>query len=341
MFLRSPKNIVKLTKPTADGKFLKLYYGYGHTRELLLYGHLLKGKPLHRKGYSTNIFTNIFYLLRLFFVKPVPLAPVTLYWNDQVLNQTTETDGFIKFEWSSNEPVAAGWHPVRVGYREGTTSITGDGHLFVPHITQYAFISDIDDTILVSHSSTVLRRLRALFTANPHTRKLFPEVDKHYRLLSLSNTTDAAPNPFFYVSSSEWNLYDYLDDFFTFHQLPKGAFLLNHLKQWTELLKTGKTKHEGKLIRVARILKAFPNQHFVLLGDNSQRDPVIYKAIAEKYTGRIHAIYIRNVNAGHAAAVDELLTQLQRELGVHTCQYTHSSEAIAHSRSIGLIALSV
>jgi len=156
-------------------------------------------------------------------------------------------------------------------------------------------------------------------------------------LLSLSNTTTDAPNPFFYVSSSEWNLYDYLEDFFGHNRLPKGAFLLNHIKKWTELLQTGKTKHEGKLIRVARILQAFPHQQFILIGDNTQRDPIIYKAIAEKYKNRIHAVYIRNVVAANEASANELLQQLQRHTGIHTCLFTTSKEAIAHSIAIGLV----
>lgn len=326
-------------KQATTKKYIKLYHGYGHKNDLLLYGHLLARRPVMRKRYSRNIFSNIIYLLRLFFVKPVPCAPVELNWHGQVLQQTTERDGFIKFEWNSRESIPAGWHPVSVQYKANGQPVTGNGQLFVPHITQYAFISDIDDTIMVSHSATIFRRLRSLFTANPHTRHIFKDVDTHYRQLSLSNTTPEAPNPFFYVSSSEWNLYDYLEDFFTHNHLPKGAFLLNHIKRWTELLQTGKTKHEGKLIRVARILQAFPNQRFVLLGDNTQRDPVIYKAIAEKYTSRIHAVYIRNADHSNTIATEELLSQLQKNTGIYTCLFDNSAVAIEHSRTIGLITV--
>lgn len=290
-----------------------------------------------RKRYSTGIFSNLWYLLRLFFVKPIPHIPVTLHWQQQELHNTTEADGFIKFEWASQQSLPAGWHDVCVQHKDGTDTIEGKGQLFVPHVTQYGFISDIDDTVMVSHSATVFKRLRILFTTNPRTRKIFPDVQKHYQALSLSNTTPDAPNPFFYVSSSEWNLYDYLNDFFSYHQLPKGAFLLNHIKQWKELLQTGKTKHEGKLIRVARILQAFPQQRFILIGDNTQRDPVIYKAIAEKYPQRIHAVYIRNVLPANEASANLLLQELQKHTGIHTCLFASSREAIAHSVAIGLI----
>jgi len=326
-----------LAKSQRGSKFVKIYHGYGHMHDLLLYGHVFNKKPVTRKRYSTRILSNVIYLLRLFFIKTVPRAAIELQWQEQLVQNKTEDDGFIKFEWASAQPVPAGWHAVKVAYKNGAETISGNGELFVPHKTQYGFISDIDDTIMVSHSATVFRRLRILFGTNPHTRKIFDDVQKHYHLLSVSNTTVEAPNPFFYVSSSEWNLYDYLEDFFSHNHLPKGAFLLNHIKRWTELLQTGKTKHEGKLIRVARILQAFPHQRFILIGDNTQRDPIIYKAIAEKYPQRIHAVYIRNVIAANEAPAHELLQQLQQHTGIHTCLFATSSEAIEHSRAIGLI----
>ena len=326
-----------MSKYPRDRKFVKIYHGYGHMHDLLLYGHVFKRKTVVRKRYSIHVLSNLLYLLRLFFVKPVAHAAIELHWQNQLLQNKTEDDGFIKFEWASEQPVAAGWHPVSVHCKNGKEVVTGEGELFVPHKTQYGFISDIDDTIMISHSATVFKRLRILFTTNPHTRKIFDDVQKHYHLLSVSNTSPEAPNPFFYVSSSEWNLYDYLEDFFAYNNLPRGAFLLNHVKQWTELLQTGKTKHEGKLIRVTRILQTFPHQQFILIGDNTQRDPVIYKAIAEKYTKRIHAVYIRNVLPANEATANELLSQLQQHTGIHTCLFTTSNEAIEHSRAIGLI----
>ncbi|MEP7278627.1 MAG: App1 family protein [Bacteroidota bacterium] len=326
-----------MSKHPAGQKFVKIYHGYGHSHNLVSYGHLLKRKPVSRKRYNNNFLLNIIYLLRLFFVKPVAHAPVELHWQGQVLKQETETDGFIKFEWSSATPVQAGWHPVQVYYKGDGQPVMGSGQLFVPHKTQYVFISDIDDTIMISHSFTVFRRLRTLFTRHPRNRKIFEDVARFYHLLSESGTTTDAPNPFFYVSSSEWNLYDYLEDFFSHNHLPRGVFLLNHIKRWTGLLQTGRTKHEGKLLRITRILQAFPQQQFILIGDNTQQDPGLYRAIAEKYTGRIYAVFIRNANPAREGLSRQLLSQLQKNTGVHGCLFRHTSEAIAYSRVIGLI----
>lgn len=318
---------------------VKVYHGYGHMHDLIVFGHVFQSAPTMPAKFTNNMLGNIFHLLKLFFVKPVRGIKVRLQWNNQVLESITEKDGFFKFEWKSHAAIAAGWHQVTIIALDDADNIicTGDGKIFVPHSTQYAIISDIDDTVLVSYSATIFKRLRVLFSKNPHTRKTFEDVATHYRLLAAANTTDAIPNPFFYVSSSEWNLYDYLNEFFKHNHLPKGAFLLNQVKQWYQLIKTGKTKHEGKFIRVARIMTTFPKQQFILLGDNSQKDPEIYASVAEKMPGKVFAVYIRNVNSKKENSTIQLLAALEQS-GIHTCMYTNSSEAIAHSKQIGLIA---
>ncbi|WP_231460427.1 MULTISPECIES: App1 family protein [unclassified Pedobacter] len=318
---------------------VKIYHGYGHTQNLVVYGHVFKRKAKTEQIYSENLFVNIVHLLKLFILKPYAFVKIRLQFFDQIIYNKTEADGFFKFEWKANSDVEAGWHYVKVEAlaADDTVLSCSEGKVYVPHITQYAFISDVDDTVMVSHSATIGRRLRELFIKNPRTRKTFPDVANHYQLLAKSHTEENQPNPFFYVSSSEWNLYDYLLETFRFNELPEGAFLLNTLKRWKDLIRTGKTGHEGKLIRVMRILDAFPNQKFVFFGDNSQQDPEIYTSIAEKYPKNIEAIYIRNIRP---EKVEESLKLFERvkPFPIKTCLFNNSLEAIEHSKRIGLIS---
>jgi phosphatidate phosphatase APP1 len=318
---------------------VKVYHGYGHQHNLVIYGHVLWGKPIQRKRYSNSLFTNIKQLARLFFVHPIPNVRVLLQWQNQQLYSTTQKDGFFKFEWQSSNPIEAGWHIIKVHLLDVTNQIinTGEGKLFVPHTTQYGFISDIDDTVLISHSAKTGKKLRLLFTKNPKSRQAFADVVRFYQLLSLAHTTPELLNPFFYVSSSEWNLYNDLNDFFKLNGLPKGIFMLNTIKKWYQLFTTGGTKHNGKLIRVVRILDAFPKQRFVLLGDNTQKDPNIYTAIANKYPDKIVAIYIRNISSKKTVATQQLLASINNT-SIVTCLFTHTTEAINHAKTVGLIA---
>lgn len=317
---------------------VKIYHGYGHTHDLVLYGHVFRYKAKTRQAYSDNLFVNIFQLLKLFILKPYPFARVRLSFKGQQVDQRAEYDGFFKFEWEATENVTAGWHEVSVAAldEQGRVMASAVGKIYVPHVTQYAFISDIDDTVMVSHSATIGRRLRELFVKNPRTRKTFPGAEQHYQLLALSHTVPEHPNPFFYVSSSEWNLYDYLLETFRFHRLPEGAFLLNQLKRWTNLFKTGKTGHEGKLLRIRRILGVFPRQRFIFFGDNSQQDPKIYATLAGRFSANIEAVYIRNIRKEKEAETRMFMKQMEA-LGIKTCLFNQSKEAIAHAIKIGLI----
>lgn len=314
-------------------RILKLYRGFGHTHDLVLFGHVL-ANPLKLKGPAKkSAFANLLHLVNLFMVKPVGSVPVQLQWQGRTIATTSEDDGFFWLEWKSPEEVAAGTHQVEVSLNNGAAA---SADIIVPHRTQYAFVSDVDDTVMVSHSASGWPRLKELLFKSPAERRLFEGVARHYQLLALSNTSADEPNPFFYVSSSEWNLYDYLSEIFATNNLPNGIFLLSQMKKWYQLFKTGKTKHEAKLLRIMRLFVLFPKQQFVLFGDNSQSDPAIYEKLSQRYGDRIAAVYIRNVVPANEKITAALLTKMEA-LKILTLQFTHSEEAIAHSRAVGLI----
>lgn len=328
-----------MTKTPSQSSTIRVYHGYGHKDNLIVYGHVLAGNPSHSNRYTRNIIYNIAHLVKLFFVKPLPHVRLHLQWQEQHIYSISEADGFFKFEWQSFSDVPAGWHSITVQLLnpQGQYIAQADGKIFIPHATQFGFISDIDDTVLVSHSSATGKKLTTLFTTNPRSRKTFSDVVRYYQLLCYSNAEPNVPNPFFYVSSSEWNLYEYLNEFFKFNDLPKGVFLLNGIKQWHELLKTGKPKGLEKLARIERILHAFPKQYFILLGDNSQYDPHIYATLANHYPDRIVAIYLRHISHKRKQATSDVLASIQNKK-IHTLVFMHTDEAILHSRSIGLIS---
>lgn len=321
-----------------DGLQVKVYHGYGHTEKMVVYGHVLKMGPKPVTRYRKSPWYNALALLRLFMVKPYGGVQVHLTWEGHHYSAHTDTDGFFKIEWQDEPPLPFGWHDVEISVRsaEGLVHVLGLGSVYVPHTTQYGFISDIDDTFLISHSAHLGRRLKVLFTQNPRSRKPFEGVVRHYQLLALGNTTPEAPNPFFYVSSSEWNLYDYILEFTTVNGLPRGVFLLNVLKSFSQIFKTGQNNHHTKFARIVRILEAYPKQRFVLLGDSSQQDPYIYASLVSHFPRRIHAVYIRDIHAKNKEKAAEVLGKIEAA-GVPCCFFQHSEEAILHSQKIGLI----
>jgi phosphatidate phosphatase APP1 len=175
-----------------------------------------------------------------------------------------------------------------------------------------------------------------LFTRQPHSRKTFADIVHYFTLLSVSGTTPDLPNPFFYVSSSEWNLYDDLTEFFSHNHLPEGVLLLNKIKRLQELGASGQTQHHNKLVRIERIMRMFPKQRFVLYGDNSQQDPAIYVSIAKQFPQNVVAIYIRSVQAKKKVATKRVLAELA-DTSIHTLLFEHTREAMLHSASVGLL----
>jgi phosphatidate phosphatase APP1 len=324
-----------------DDLVLKVYHGFGNEHEMVLYGHVFNLSPLPRKKYRRNFWTNTLALLRSFMVRPVADVCVTLEFEGKMVEVTTAKDGFFRLDWKSSEPLKPGLLTVQLKLRRinhhKTAVRTIPGYVIIPHPNQYACVSDIDDTFLISHSSTVWRKLYVLFTKNAHTRKPFEGVVKHYQLLANAHAVEHTQNPFFYVSSSEWNLYDFIKEFSRRNELPEGVYLLSQVKRIHEVFKTGGNKHATKFMRIARVMEAYPKQKFILMGDDSQMDPVIYSSIVEYFPGRVYCVYLRHVYEKNITNVREQVKKIEAA-GVACCHFEHSADAIKHSVKMGLIS---
>ena len=317
---------------------IRLYTGYGNKTHCFLYGHTFSLSPLPRKKYRNHFFINAFALLRLFMVKTLKGAVLQFEWEGKKYQTRSEADGFFKFEWQPSVMPEAGCHPAEVHMVDvdGNKIASATAVVIIPHYNQYAFISDIDDTFLISYSSSLRKRLYVLLTENAHSRTPFEGVVNHYQLLSVAGAAGDTINPFFYVSSSEWNLYNYIKDFSAKNKLPEGVYLLNQVKTFSKVFKTGQNNHGTKFMRIVRILEAYPEHKFVLLGDDSQRDPFIYASVVEHFRSQIFCVYIRKVSKIPKPDVEEKL-KIMEEKGVPYCYFIHSSEAVIHSQSVGLI----
>ncbi|TWV98046.1 App1 family protein [Chitinophaga pinensis] len=317
---------------------IKIYHGVGGAEQMEIFGHVLDRGPLPRTHYSRFFLVNTLALIRLFMVKPRNGATVELIWEGRAIRAVTEKDGFFHLQWKPEVMPEAGDHTVEVTITDVEQSpvTRAVGVVIIPHRSQFGCISDIDDTFLVSHSASLFKRLHVLFTRNARTRKPFEGVVNHYRLLSDADNKGRLPRPFFYVSSSEWNLYNYIREFCRMHGLPEGVFLLSQLKPLLLLLKSGQQKHATKFTRISRILKHYPHMRFILLGDDTQEDPNIYEAITKHFPSQILAVYLRHVRNSRYAATQEVADVIMSR-GIPCCYFKHSSEAIAHSQKIGLI----
>lgn len=311
---------------------VRVYRGFGNGERITVMGHAFRFSPISRKHFRKNWVTNFFAVIRLFMVRPYKNARVSMEWEGTVHFYTTESDGFFRFELENKQKLEPGLHEIEVKlHHKNIVRNRATARILVPDASHYAMISDIDDTFLISHSSNFRKKLFVLLTENAHTREPFEGVVEHYRLLASISAKDGTTNPFFFVSSSEWNLYDYIREFFVKNDFPQGVYLLNQLKTFSELWKTGSNNHSTKFTRIVRILEYYPDQKFILLGDDTQEDPIIYESIVSHFPGQIKAVYIRKVRKKTKETVVPSIEKI-KSAGVQCCYFSHSEEAMEDTR---------
>lgn len=197
--------------------------------------------------------------------------------------------------------------------QEDIPLVSAKGFVLIPKAdAAYGVISDIDDTVVQTDVTRWLRVAGAVLFGNAHTRLPFRGVSAFYRALEQGTAAqERATNPLFYVSSSPWNLYDLLLEFFNLSHIPLGPLNLRDWRGGTgELFPTEHGGFKGREIR--RILDTYEDLPFILIGDSGERDPEIYREIVAAYPGRILGVYIRNVsNEARSESVKKLAAEVQ------------------------------
>ncbi|HVW02472.1 MAG TPA: phosphatase domain-containing protein, partial [Planctomycetaceae bacterium] len=151
-------------------------------------------------------------------------------------------------------------------------------------------VSDIDDTIKHTHV-----RHRGELLANTFLRdfQAIPAAAEMYREWSDLGMA------FHYVSSSPWQLFDPLSDFFRREGFPDGSFHLRLLRLGdSRPFKIFVGRPVYKAAAIEAILRTYPERKFVFVGDSGERDPEIYGAVARKHPQQVLRILIRDVT-GH------------------------------------------
>src|SRR5690606_35905758 len=207
----------------------------------------------------------------MFRIKPLENVEITLKFKNIEVTTKTLADGYFRFTLPFSEKLESGWHPFEVSCKLYNFGIVETSELLKPFESKVAVISDIDDTFLVSHSRSFFKKLYVILFKNINKRRVFEDVVPHYQALSRAGQeSKTASNSFFYVSSSEWNLYEFIDAFTRIHKLPKAVIKLKKIKAGiADFLFTGRGSHDHKFEKIKDIIMFYPNLKYVLLGDDS------------------------------------------------------------------------
>ena len=276
------------------------YRGFGLPQRIYLKGRVLENKGITSPRESDGLWDNLRNMYRRFESDEIPYAQVLGRFGGATRAVGADEEGYFDLwlEPTQSLPSDRLWHSVKLKLLHPRPSsaemVQAEGEVLIPPPTaRFGVISDIDDTVVYTASTNLLRMVQTVFLGNARTRRAFSGVAAFYQALQAGKQAKEG-NPIFYVSSSPWNLYDLLSDFFALNGIPAGPILL---RDWgiteEEVLPTGHRSYKLKWIH--SLLNTFSNLPFILIGDNSQEDPEIYRELVRLYPGRILAIYIRNI----------------------------------------------
>ncbi len=230
-------------------------------------------------------------------------AEVTIRLGDTTASGRTDSGGYFDIELSPGR-VSAGWVTAyaTLGTSPGTKFPIEV--LIVPPDSYRMVISDIDDTVLLNGEGSTLRTVWTTMAGTALSRRATMGASDLYRHLTRPSPatptlagTPSPLTPLFFVSSSPWNLYDFLVEFLAINRFPRAPLLLRDFGLNRATL--GASAHESqKVSAINEILQRLPNPTAVLIGDTSQSDPRAFARVMAAHPYRVMGAFVRDVSNG-------------------------------------------
>jgi phosphatidate phosphatase APP1 len=316
------------------------YRTYGTARRLYIKGRVLKDKGIIKPTDKDTVLRNLISMYKRFTTNEVPNARLQVIFQGRKHFAVTDDEGYFTMELASHRlELQDLWYALDVELIDAPYSFTKNirstaSILIPPTDAEFGVISDIDDTIVKTSANDLLSMARITFLNNAITRLPFAGVAEFYNALQLGRN-GRRNNPFFYVSSSPWNLYDLLIDFLDLNNIPEGPLLLRDYGLDEKPEDDNHSSH--KIKEITNILRTYPELKFVLIGDSGQEDPNIYSEIVGLFPERILAIYIRDVQLPEREKVAINVAKGVLKHKVEMLIVDNTVEAAKHAAGIGLI----
>lgn len=319
------------------------FRGYGRRDRLWLKGRVLRQPRIPASAAGDPLWRNLVAAWRRFESDEVPGARVRAAAAGASVEVEADEEGFFAAWLEPREAVPEGARTVQVELellapvlRTGAPVRATGEVLLAPATARFAVVSDIDDTVVPTEAGRLLRMARNVLLHNAHSRVPFPGVAALYGALAAGRGAEG--NPFLYVSSGPWNLYDLLLEAFRLHGLPPGPVVLRDWGIAPEQILPTRHRHH-KLAAIRQALEVWSELPFLLIGDSGQEDPEIYRQLAGDHPERVLAVYIRNVSRDLArpAAIGKLAAEVAAAGGTLLLAPT-ALELAKHAAERGWIA---
>lgn len=213
-------------------------------------------------------------------------ARYRICFGDAEVRGTTDRGGYIDHRVRGHGR-APGWHEGEICTE--ASEKTPVSVQVVPNDETFGIVSDIDDTILTTMLPRPFIAAWNSFIRTESARQAVPGMAVLYRAL-----LDRHPrSPVVYVSTGAWNTHGFLTRFIARHKYPLGPMLLT---DWgptnTGWFRSGPEHKRNALLQLS---VDFPSIRWVLVGDDGQHDPQLYRDFARNNPDRVRAIAIREL----------------------------------------------
>ena len=266
------RGIAHLTGQMRKPMIAEVYFAISHTKGITIKGRVLKLRKWRKPQIDDHALRNLWQMLMLWATPERPFSLVRLSCGDVVIEERADDEGYFEI---SLPPETAGARSVKIELPESKVSKPG----FVePRVSsaesRCLIVSDIDDTVLISHAAKTLRMIGTTLFGNALTRQIFAGTPQLYQSLKSGTTPDKSEdNPFAYVTSSPYNLHGLVDLIFKENRVPRGAYFMTDWgidhEKWFK-----KSHSEHKLVAIREALEWFPDRPAILIGDSVSTTPI-------------------------------------------------------------------
>ena len=291
---------------------LLAYAGYRNAERVRVKGRVVRfEKPLDP---GEALATRLRAMMEIYNSNELPGITVRCEGYGHSVEAASDDEGYFEFELVVDQrlPLHTAWEHVAL---DTPGRLAQQANIKVPVIApgtdnHWGIISDIDDTVVETGATNFLKNWRRVLVDRPGDRLAVPGASSLYKTIARDH---AAPvRPFFYVSSSPWNLYGFIAEFMERNHIPHGPmFLKDYGIDRTQFIR--KSHDEHKIAAIETVLAFYPKLRFLLIGDNGQRDVSVYAKVVADFPKRVAAVFIRDVDGSCRSGPEgDLLADIER-----------------------------
>lgn len=287
--------LARITGRLGKPMVAEIYYAIRHEKGVSVKGRTLLARTWPHPSADDPALVNLYHMLRRWCTPERPYSLVQVSAGGDAVAKRTDREGYFEIDLPAASILS---HELLIELPESEMSPSAFWPIDRPaRDPDFLVLSDVDDTVLVTHAGKILTMLATTLLGNALTRQLFPGVVELYRHLRRGPDTEAGHlNPLAYVTSSPYNLHGLLHHVFELNGLPNGPFFMTDWgldeDKWLK-----RSHRDHKLDAIRQIFSWYPDKPAIFLGDTSQHDVPIYIEAALAHPGRVAMILVHQVSA--------------------------------------------